>query len=84
MKSIANGLVAAGNSSVRTNQAIVFAGRKLTNLRPDIQWMQGGKVVVAEITSLTGKAAREYHRFREAQMKAILGNAFGGDIKLFV
>ena len=84
MKSIANQLVAAGNTTVRTNQALVLAGQKISNLRPDIQWIQGGKVVIAEITSLKGAAADVYHLAREQTMRNLLGNAFGSYIRMYV
>ncbi|MCA9131413.1 MAG: hypothetical protein KDB22_30225, partial [Planctomycetales bacterium] len=71
-------------TTVRTNQALVLAGQKISNLRPDIQWIQGGKVVIAEITSLKGKAADVYHLMRQQTMKNLLGNAFGGYIRLYV
>jgi hypothetical protein len=64
-----------GVTGVRTNQALVdTAGRTLSLLRPDIQYVQGGLVHIIEVNVSRGAG---YHAIREAQLRSILGSLFG-------
>ena len=64
--------------ATRTNQKLVDGVNVLSKLRPDVQWIQNGKIYIAEVSSLTGAALRNYHVVREAEFMKILGPLFGG------
>jgi len=60
-------------ASTRMNQALVDPlGRKISNLRPDIQYVKNGKVFIVEIED-TSRRVNGRETFR-----SLLGNSFGG------
>jgi hypothetical protein len=67
----------AGVTGVRTNQALVdLSGATLTRLRPDVQYVQGGRIFVSEVSRFGPNSA--YAIQREAEFRRILGPLFGG------
>ena len=63
------------SQSVRTNQALVDGTNKMSNLRPDVQWIDDGLVHIADVNISGGS---NYHPMREAIFKSLLGDLFGG------
>ena len=63
-----------GITNVRTNQALSDGTRTLSNLRPDVQWMEDGLIHVIEINRSGGT---EYRNLRETEIKTALGTLFG-------
>lgn len=68
-----------GVKSVRTNQVLVDGKNVLSKMRPDVQWIENGKIFIAEINKSGGNL---YHGLREAQFIKILGSRFGGYVGL--
>ena len=68
-------LLRNGNTTVRTNQSIVdAAGNTISNLRPDVQYIENGLINVIEVNASGGAL---YHAGRCEQLKQALGGLFG-------
>jgi len=67
-----------GVSGIRKNQALVANGKKISNLRPDIQYIKDGKVHIIEVIH-TSKRVHGKDTFMQ-----ILGSKFGSYADEFV
>jgi hypothetical protein len=68
-------LLRQGNTTVRTNQAIVdAAGNTISNLRPDVQSIENGLVNIIEVNASRGTG---YHGARVQELRSALGSLLG-------
>lgn len=60
--------------NIRWNQGLLLPdGRTVNNIRPDIQWIEDGKVYIKEIVDTHAPPAH-----RERDLRNALGEYFGG------
>jgi hypothetical protein len=63
-----------GVTGVRTNQAISLAGKTISSLRPDVQYIRDGLIHIIEVNVSGG---RNYHNIRSELFRSILGDLLG-------